>query len=341
MAETAPLTGNTRRSKPSVDIFSVSWGWLKTTLFQTATVGGIVTVITALVWTAGYVVVGRRNLTLGVPNTASASTAYQQTGADWLTDMAAVLQSALTAPQNRTRVVLLAAAIVFAVTALRIGLRRRRSAAQRAVLTAGLVLLHVGLASFVVRDGLSVIEYFSADDVLSREVTDLLALGEAPQSLIEALFTDQPALIRPSYNSWVVRFAGILLVALLAGWTIHRNFKPAKTWRRRLLASQAAVGLALLVHLSLLAQFYGQLTAITFPRCVEVQFRPDLSQGIVTTLGSAKITALLLSDLAFGGDELHLLQIKGGKALLVFNRGDIIKYAFLSRSECGTLSLHQ
>jgi hypothetical protein len=191
----------------------------------------------------------------------------------------------------------------------------------------------------VLRDSLSVIEYFSAEDVLSREVADLKALGDAPRSLVQALFANNPAGIRPAYDLWVARYAGILLVALLAGWTIHRNFKPTKAWRRRLIASQVAVGLALLIQIGLLAQFYGQLTAITFPRCVQVEFTPELSQGIAATLGSAKITALLLSDLAFGGDELHLLDIKRIKALLVFNRGDIIKYTFLPRPECGTLSL--
>jgi hypothetical protein len=324
-----------------LDLFSLSWGWIKGTLLQTVGVGGIATVVAALVWTAGYLIIVRRNLTFGIPNAASGPTAYQQAGAEWVMDMAGALRVALV-DAGWMRVALVLVSIAAAILILRKALRRRMTPWQRTSVTVAMFALHLVLAFVVVKDALDVLRYFEVSNVTVRERSELLALRESNPfagRFLDAFVRDAPGPVVVDYHRRLERFLWVGIVGVLAGWAIHRNFRLPWVARRRLIGTQVALALILVAHTALLAQLYGLITSITRPQCVLIRFRPEFTEQLTKSNQDDTLTGLILSDLAFGGDEIHVIKFDIQNQLHVYARSDIITYYFLDRGLCKRFKL--
>jgi hypothetical protein len=315
----------------------LSLPWLKDKFLQTATIGGVATVIAAVLWAAGYLVVLRRALTFGIPNLVTAPTAYQQAGADWALDSAAAIREAGSAA-GRARLTFTVLALAVGFVLLRIGLPRVREKFFRSAIAVFMIGLHIVLALIVSSSSLRIWDRLEASDLLGRERTEIQRLNVFAQSIVSALVTNDASVIRADYRDFVVQYVSIAGAAVLLAWAIRRNFKPSRVWRRRLIGAQLLLGLFLFTETALLAEFYGLVTSISMPRCAIVAVRPELAETLRKTAGDARVTALILSDLAFGGDEVHLLQPGFNSVLYVFKRSDIIKYEFHERADCAKFS---
>jgi hypothetical protein len=339
--QTAKRHSKKAKVAQDIDLFSLSWSWIKGTLLQTVGVGGIATVFTAVFWTAGYLIIVRRNMTFGVPNAASGAAAYQQAGADWAMDIAGALREGLVGV-GWIRVMLLLLGITAAFVLLRKGLRRKMTRWQRATVTIGVFALHLVLAFIVVKDALEVLRYFEASNVTVRERNDLLLLRESNAfagRFLDAFVHNEPRPMLADYHRRLERWLWIGLIGVLAAWAIHRNFKLPWASKRRLIGTQVALALLLVGHTSLLAQLYGLITAITRPQCVLIHFHPEFTKQLVENGQDKTLLGLVLSDSAFGADEIHVIEFDVPNQLHVYARSDIIKYEFHYRTLCGQLRL--
>lgn len=339
-AAAAPPEKGKRREKDD-DLFSMSWAWIKGTLLQSVGIGGIATVFTALFWTAGYLIVVRRSVTFGIPNANSTASAYQQAGADWAIDVAGAIRAALVGAGWMT-VLLVGAGLTAAFVLLRIGLRRKLTARQRAGVTAALIAFHVAMAAVLVKDSLDVLQYLEASNVTVRERHDLLTLRETNPlagRFLDAFVHNDASPVLADYHRRLTRYLWIGIVGIFGAWAIHRNFKPSKAWKRRIIGAQAGLALLLVVHTGLLAQMYGLITAITHQRCVLVQFRPELAKALEDRREDDAVRGLIVSDLVFAADEIHVMRFGFPNQLFVFGRADIIRYDFQDRLLCGQMRL--
>jgi len=279
----------------------------------------VLSVIAAVAYGAGYMAILRKALTLGLPNPETSRSAYQHMGLSMLLDTLSAIGTGVASAHVAATLVAIALGLCVAIS---VGAKSPPWSAL------GMVVGYLVLAAVVVHDGLQIWRGFDASNLLQRAPEALDDLQGLAARLFEAVRSGSATAIRQDFAGFAVALLAVVCAAIVLEG-VARHCRASLNWHGAVIAAQLVFATVVFGDLMLLAQLYGVVSLADSQRCVLVSYTQSSDVN-----HEKSQQGWLMSDLAFSGDRVHLLEPDSDSRLYVIKRADVVSYRLYGRANC-------